>query len=113
MSMWPLGWGYPDFAKDQLLTDAPMPRDYIRTEARAGRMKVRLMAIVAEGKSSRVYLPRVRPRINVSCGGLSTGPSCSDRESVSVDLAPELGPTLRRVGQASHAQHRRRTRLLP
>ena len=33
-----------------------MPFDYIRSEAKAGRMGARLMAIVAEGERGRVYL---------------------------------------------------------
>ncbi|MFI5460030.1 MAG: DUF1156 domain-containing protein [Isosphaerales bacterium] len=39
-----------------LLSGAPMPFDYLRTEAKAGRMNARLMAIVAEGTRGRVYL---------------------------------------------------------
>ena len=40
-----------------LATGDPIPFDYIRSEAKAGRMGVRLMAIVAEGKRKRIYLP--------------------------------------------------------
>ncbi len=39
-----------------LLTGIPMSREHIRTEGKAGRMGVRLMAIVAEGKNGRIYL---------------------------------------------------------
>ena len=39
-----------------LLTADTIPVTYIRGEARAGRMGVRLVAIVAEGKRGRVYL---------------------------------------------------------
>ena len=39
-----------------LMSDAPMPFDYLRDEAKAGRMNQRLMAVVAEGDRSRVYL---------------------------------------------------------
>jgi putative DNA methylase len=39
-----------------LLTNAPMTRDYIRAEAKAGRMGVRLMAIVADGPNGRTYV---------------------------------------------------------
>lgn len=42
-----------------LLSGAPIPFDYIRAEGKAGRMGSRLMAIVAEGPSGRVYLPSV------------------------------------------------------
>jgi putative DNA methylase len=40
-----------------LLTDAPVQDDYIKSEAKAGRMNTRLLAIVAEGSRGRVYLP--------------------------------------------------------
>ncbi|WP_449258546.1 DUF1156 domain-containing protein [Chlorobium limicola] len=39
-----------------LMSGAPMPFDYLRAEAKAGRMGQRLMAIVAEGDRGRVYL---------------------------------------------------------
>jgi putative DNA methylase len=39
-----------------LMSGAPMPFDYLRVEAKAGRMGQRLMAIVAEGNRGRVYL---------------------------------------------------------
>ena len=40
-----------------LMSGVPVPYDHIRTEGQAGRMDVRLMAIVAEGERGRVYLP--------------------------------------------------------
>lgn len=40
-----------------LLTGTPITREYIRSEAKAGRMTMRLMAVIAEGKGSRIYLP--------------------------------------------------------
>ena len=39
-----------------LLTESPMPFDYIRDEAKSGRLKRRLMAIAAMGNRQRVYL---------------------------------------------------------
>ena len=39
-----------------LMSDTPLSYDYIRAEGQAGRMGVRLMAVVAEGKRGRVYL---------------------------------------------------------
>ncbi|NQT12277.1 MAG: DUF1156 domain-containing protein [Planctomycetes bacterium] len=39
-----------------LMSGAPMPFDYIRDEGKAGRIGVRLMAVVAEGIRGRVYL---------------------------------------------------------
>lgn len=38
------------------LTGASMPFKYVREEGKAGRLGVRLMAVVAEGERSRVYL---------------------------------------------------------
>ncbi len=40
-----------------LMSDTPIPYDYIREQGQAGRMGARLMAIVAEGNRERVYLP--------------------------------------------------------
>ncbi|MGB9623961.1 MAG: REP-associated tyrosine transposase [Phycisphaerae bacterium] len=40
-----------------ILTGAPMGFPHVRSEGQAGRMKERLMAIVAEGTRGRVYLP--------------------------------------------------------
>lgn len=39
-----------------IMSGTPIQADYIRTEAQAGRMGARLMAIVAEGDRGRVYL---------------------------------------------------------
>ena len=39
-----------------LMSGTPIPFDYVRKEAKAGRMGARLMAIVAEGDRGRVYL---------------------------------------------------------
>jgi putative DNA methylase len=39
-----------------LMSGTPMPFDYLRTEAKAGRMGARLMAIVAKGDRERIYL---------------------------------------------------------
>ena len=39
-----------------LMSGVPMPFEYLRSEAKAGRMGSRLMAIVAEGDRGRVYL---------------------------------------------------------
>jgi putative DNA methylase len=40
-----------------LLTGSPMPLEYVRAEGKAGRLSARLMAIVAEGRNGRIYLP--------------------------------------------------------
>ena len=39
-----------------LMSGVPMPFEYLRSEAKAGRMRARLMAIVAEGDRGRIYL---------------------------------------------------------
>lgn len=39
-----------------LMSGTPMPFDYLRGEAKAGRMGARLLAVVAEGDRKRVYL---------------------------------------------------------
>jgi len=39
-----------------LLSETPLAPSYIKAEGKAGRMKTRLMAVVAEGKKGRVYL---------------------------------------------------------
>ena len=38
-----------------LLTGSPIPLDYIRAEGKAGRLGARLMAIVAEGRTGRIF----------------------------------------------------------
>jgi len=38
-----------------LMSDVPIPYDYIREEGKAGRMGAKLMAVVAEGDRGRVY----------------------------------------------------------
>jgi putative DNA methylase len=40
-----------------IVSGAPLSREYVRDEGKAGRMGVRLMAVVAEGARRRVYLP--------------------------------------------------------
>ncbi|MGJ4924379.1 DUF1156 domain-containing protein [Bradyrhizobium oligotrophicum] len=49
-----------------LLTGTPMPFTHIRAEGQAGRMGVRLMAIVAEGSRARIYLPPNDEHINAA-----------------------------------------------
>ena len=63
-----------------LLSDTPISGDYIKSEGQAGRIGARLMAVVGEGKSCRVYLspethherlaelakPEWRPEVTIS-----------------------------------------------
>ena len=66
-----------------LMSDAPIPGDYIKAEGRAGRMGARLMAIVAEGDRSRVYLPPT-----------------SEQEAAARKAAPEWKPDVEFFQQA-------------
>ncbi len=49
-----------------LLSDTPIEPKYIYSEAKAGRMGVRLMAIVAEGNRGRVYLGPTDEHVDIS-----------------------------------------------
>ena len=49
-----------------LMSEVPIPYDYIRSEGRAGRMGARLMALVAEGDRGRVYLAPCRQHDEVA-----------------------------------------------
>lgn len=49
-----------------LMSESPIAGDYIKAEGRAGRMGARLMAVVAEGERSRVYLSPTSDLENVA-----------------------------------------------
>ncbi len=49
-----------------ILTGSPMPLDYVRSEGKAGRMRVRLMAIAAEGNSGRMFLSPDEDHIRIA-----------------------------------------------
>ena len=49
-----------------LMSGTPITYDYVRREGQAGRLGVRLMAIVSQGDRSRVYLPPVQQHVEVS-----------------------------------------------
>ena len=55
-----------------LLSGVPMPHQYIRNEAKSGRMSARLMAIVAEGDRGRVYLSPQEEHINAALAAKPT-----------------------------------------
>ena len=61
-----------------VMSGAPISGSYIKAEARAGRMGVRLMAIVAEGERARVYLSPV-----------------PDHEAVALQAQPPWKPELK------------------
>jgi putative DNA methylase len=96
-----------------LLSGVPIDYDYIRAEGRSGRMRQRLMAIVAEGQRGRVYLtpaiaeasitletePTWKPdlklngkcRVNVGNYGLETfGDLFTRRQLVSLGMFSDL-----------------------
>lgn len=49
-----------------IVSGAPISADYIRTEAQAGRMGQRLMGLVVEGPSGRIYLSPTQESENVA-----------------------------------------------
>jgi len=57
-----------------LMSGTPMPFEYLRAEAKAGRMGFRLMAIILEGDRERVYLPATQEDEHIA---LSTKPQDS------------------------------------
>jgi len=54
-----------------LISGSPISYEYIRSEAKAGRMGQRLMATVAEGKRTKIYLP---PTVEMENAALSAKP---------------------------------------
>jgi putative DNA methylase len=54
-----------------LMSDTAMPFEYLRSEAKAGRMKEKLMAVVAKGDRGRVYLA---PTVEMESIALSAQP---------------------------------------
>src|SRR5262249_14485577 len=57
-----------------LMSGTPMPFEYLRTEAKANRMKARLMAIAAEGELGRVYLAPTAEMEEVAAAAAPTDP---------------------------------------
>ena len=53
-----------------LMSGAPMPFEYLRSEAKAGRMGARLMAIVAVGDRSRVYLGPTEEQVKIALSAM-------------------------------------------
>ncbi|MEN2506146.1 DUF1156 domain-containing protein [Stutzerimonas stutzeri] len=49
-----------------LLSETPIPYDYIRKEGVAGRLSVRLMAVIAEGRRGKIYLSPQKSDIDVA-----------------------------------------------
>jgi hypothetical protein len=79
-----------------LLTNSPMPLDYIRAEGKAGRMGARLMAIVADGKGGRIYLPPTDEHERIAL-------SASSEDAPETDLpAQALGFRVQNYGMTKH-----------
>ena len=56
-----------------LMSGVPIPFEYLRSEAKAGRMCARLMAIVAEGDRSRVYLKATEEQDTIARSAIPRG----------------------------------------
>ncbi|MEN9862930.1 MAG: hypothetical protein RLZZ601_694 [Pseudomonadota bacterium] len=65
-----------------LMSGVPIPYDYVRSEGKAGRMGIKLMAIVAEGDRERVYLP---PIAEIEEAALTSRPAWSPEELISTN----------------------------
>ena len=53
-----------------LVSGAPMPFEYVRSEAKVDRMGARMMAVVAEGHGSRVYLEPTEEQEEIALSAL-------------------------------------------
>ena len=53
-----------------LMSGVPMPFEYLRSEAKSGRMGARLMAVVAEGDRSRVYLSPIKEQESIALAAI-------------------------------------------
>lgn len=49
-----------------LISGESVPLSYVRKEAQSGRLGVRMMAIVAEGRRRRIYLPPTTQMVNIA-----------------------------------------------
>ena len=65
-----------------VVSGTPIPGDHIKAEGMAGRMGTRLMAVVAEGQRSRVYLP---PMEEMEAVARSAEPMWAPEESLPDD----------------------------
>ena len=72
------------------------PLDHVRAEGKAGRMKVQMMAIVAEGNRGRIYLPPADEHVTIADKAIPNGAPETD--------LPEraLGITVQLYGMTKH-----------
>lgn len=61
-----------------LVSGTPIPFEYIRAEAKVGRMGARLMAIIAEGERGRIYLSPTAEHETLAQQAIPTGVPDSD-----------------------------------
>ena len=53
-----------------LLSGVPVSGDYIKAEGKAGRIRARMLAVIAKGDHGRVYLPPTQGMEEVACGAV-------------------------------------------
>jgi len=66
-----------------LLSDEPIPEEHIKSEGMAGRLGTSLLALVADGTSGRVYLPRIA----AGCGSAQPNDRNLDIASIDTPIA--------------------------
>ena len=72
-----------------LMSNIAMSGDYIKGEGKAGRMGVRLMAVVAQGKSERVY---IAPIITQERNALAAEPTWEPQQEIAPDRRSMFTP---------------------
>lgn len=81
-----------------VLTGSPIPLEFIRAEGKAGRLGVRLMAIVAEGRATRVYVAPDEEHEN-------TANTAESNDAPDTDLPDQaLGFRVQAYGMTKHKQ---------
>ena len=81
-----------------LMSGTPMPFDFLRAEAKSGRMGARLMAMVVEGERERLYLPPIQMQQEVAL-------SAKPEDTPETDLPPKaLGFRVQEYGMTKWRQ---------
>ncbi|QKD82777.1 DUF1156 domain-containing protein [Thermoleptolyngbya sichuanensis A183] len=70
--------------------ETPVPLEYVRQEGRAGRMGQQMMAIVAEGKSGRVYLSPDEYHVEVANSAQPTWKPEAELPDNTRDIRPQI-----------------------